>query len=140
MPSISMELRNYNRVRNSLRKLASELSGASDETVRAFAQAQRARLKSTKYPPRRPNQKYVRTGLLANSWKVTKSGPGRYTITNKATGKSGLYAGYVVGGKGQQAWMHVGRWWVAKDVLEEATPELVAELTKIYQAIWQEAQ
>lgn len=88
-------------------------------------------LKGTPYPPKRPGQKYVRTGLLANKWGRKRTKRTRrnveYAITNAARGKHGqVYPSYVVGDKqGRQAWMHRGRWWVVQIKVGGRIPRLL---------------
>ena len=100
-----------------LRSASAKAPGVMDEISYRWAQNVRAKLKSTPYPPKRPGQRYVRTGLLANSWRAERKGKGRAVIINSAG-----YSGYVVGKK--QAWMHRGRWWLGRNVLMESAPEL----------------
>ena len=100
-----------------LRSASAKAPGVMDEISYRWAQNVRAKLKSTPYPPKRPGQRYVRTGLLANSWRAERKGKGRAVIINSAS-----YSGYVVGKK--QAWMHRGRWWLGRNVLMESAPEL----------------
>ena len=72
------------------------------------------------YPPERPGQRYKRTGNLKRSWEAGVRGNVVYT-------KNAMpYAGYVVGDSAgqRQAWMHRGRWYVMRDMVEEKTPEL----------------
>lgn len=78
------------------------------------------------YPPQRPKQRYKRTGRLGARWKSAGT-PDGARIYNEQP-----YAGYVVGdasGKGQ-AWMHAGRWWLARDVVEAARPKLREALVR----------
>lgn len=82
-----------------------------------------------RYPKKLPNQKYVRTFVLKNSWKKTKSGTTRkgFVITNNAARKGKKYARYVVGdakGNWQNQKYHKGRWKLFKDVLEKAVLKL----------------
>jgi hypothetical protein len=100
-----------------LRSASAKAPGVMDEISYRWAQNVRAKLKSTPYPPKRPGQRYVRTGRLANSWRAERKGKGRALIVNSAG-----YSGYVVGKK--QAWMHRGRWWLGRNVLMESAPEL----------------
>ena len=100
-----------------LRSASAKAPGVMDEISYRWAQNVRAKLKSTPYPPKRPGQRYVRTGRLANSWRAERKGKGRAGIINSAS-----YSGYVVGKK--QAWMHRGRWWLGRNVLMESAPEL----------------
>jgi|WetSurSiteA1Bulk_404760.scaffolds.fasta_scaffold35497_2 hypothetical protein len=85
------------------------------------------------YPPPRPNQKYIRTFNLRDSWEILHYQERGYRIRNAARKPGGgYYPTYVVGdsyGK-RQAWMHVGRWFVARDVVEEEVGKLPAEISK----------
>lgn len=72
------------------------------------------------YPPKRAGQRYRRTMQLQSRW-VTEATDSGVRIYNRQP-----YAGYVVGdetGRGQ-AWMHAGRWWLARDMIAEAQPKL----------------
>jgi hypothetical protein len=141
MPSFYLEQRGYNRLQNSLRRLASDMEEELDPVVYDWAQYTRFRLKGTPYPPKRPRQTYVRTGQLANRWKIERHGFSRVSIMNEAVGRRGQrYTTYVVGDSqgGGQAWMHRGRWWLARDVIEEQAPGLrTAMLQRIVQ-IWED--
>ncbi len=57
--------------------------------------------------------------------------PGQVAIINVAKARrGGEYASFVVGdskGKGQAS-IHRGRWWIARDVIEETTPTLTQAL------------
>ena len=117
------------RVQNNLRAAAA----ASENTypiTRQWAQDTRKFLKGKPYPPKLPFQRYVRTGRLANSWKVAKSSKNAVEILNTAHVKGNKYAVYVVGdtqGK-RQAGIHKGRWWLARPTIEERIPDLKAAL------------
>lgn len=140
MPSFSLELRGYNRVRNNMRRLASDMEKELDPVVGTWTRWTRSRLKARAYPPMRPRQTYVRTGQLANRWRVEKKGPSRHAIMNDARGPRGqLYATYVVGdGRGEnQAWMHKNRWWIARDVINETTPQLTTALSARIREVWE---
>lgn len=126
MAQISIKVNGYDRVANNMRRLATELDRELDKDVRAWAQDTRGDLKAEPYPPKRPNQRYVRTGRLANSWGVRKAGPARYEIHNSAS-----YSHYVVGnhmGK-EQAWMHKGRWWLVRNLVQDRAPELTRRIS-----------
>jgi hypothetical protein len=121
----------HQRVENRLRKGAASMPKTIDQVMQPWTQGVRGKLRATAYPPRRPGQKYVRTGRLANSWSAQRAGPGKWTISNKAKGKRGQnYAVFVIGDKsgGGQAWMHKGRWWRARDVIEKEVPALRQQL------------
>lgn len=128
MPQEAVQIVNYNRLQNAFRRLAADMPEVSDEAVGQFAQAQRLALKAEPYPAKRPGQTYVRTGRLANSWGAVKEGEGRWTVIN-----SQRYASYVVGVR--QAWMHKGRWWIAREVIRRNAADLVATLTEMYEAL-----
>lgn len=120
MAFFKLKVEGFNRVRNALRGTAVKLPKTTENAIYPWAQRTRATLRSTKYPPKRPKQRYVRTGRLGRSWSATRIRGGA-TIKNSAT-----YASYVVGnmrGDGQ-AWMHVGRWWKARPIIDEAAKEL----------------
>ena len=110
-----------NAVTNRLRTAAAKAPGAVGDATYRWAQDVRGKLKSTPYPPKRPGQRYVRTGRLANSWRVERASLGRVLITNSAQ-----YSGWVVGGgpHNRQARVHVGRWWKGENVVRESLPNL----------------
>lgn len=89
-----------------------------------WLQGLRARLKAKPYPPKTPIQTYVRTGKLASSWGVTGQ-----SITNSAG-----YSEWVVGDN--QAKVHKGRWWTAREVVEEETAGLGDILIKGIEDQW----
>lgn len=112
-----------NAVTNKLRTTAAKAPHAMGDITYRWAQGVRAKLKSTPYPPKRPGQRYVRTGRLANSWSAVRMSQSTVRIANSAG-----YSGYVVGKK--QAWFHRGRWWTAQSVIGENRPELRAAVIK----------
>ena len=107
-----------NAVTNRLRTAAAKAPGAVGDATYRWAQDVRGKLKSTPYPPKRPGQRYVRTGRLANSWRAERVSQSRTVITNSAA-----YSGYVVGNsRGErQAWFHRGRWWLSLIHISEPT-------------------
>lgn len=129
MLRFEITIRGSDAVRNELRGAVAKLGPKAQDVTYRWAQDTRATLKSTPYPPKRPGQRYVRTGRLASSWAATRAGKGAI-ITNSASGKSGVYAGYVVGdNRGEkQAWMHRGRWWTARSIIDRERPKLKAAL------------
>ena len=154
MPAaISYELKGWNRVRNGLRRLASDYREVTDDSIKDYAAGQRVKLKAAAYPPqsRKPQPfktakqrrwffaalkagiisvPYSRTGTLANSWRATKSGWSHWLVENSAA-----YAELVIGDGGQQAKYHQGTWWQAGDIfgadVADLTKELSDELTKL---------
>ena len=119
---------NVGLVRQGLQDLGAEIPKIGRRKV--FDAMNRITREMEGYPPERPGQTYVRTGRLGFSWDVKRLDDG-YVITNNARSRYGqYYAQYVVGnayGTGQ-AWMHVGRWQVFRDVVD-------AEMAKLPQAV-----
>lgn len=82
-----------------------------------------------KYPAPRHGQRYARTYALASGWRNSRTRLGRWRIWNTQP-----YSGYVVGdqyGLGQ-AWMHRGRWWIARHRVDAHRPDLVGRTEKLY--------
>jgi hypothetical protein len=119
-----LTVRGANAVANRLRTAAARAGPEVQEASYRWAQETRGALKSTPYPAKRP-QRYVRTGRLASSWAVDRRGRGDVVISNSRD-----YARYVVGDhKGDsQAWMHRGRWWTARSVIDAERPKLRAAI------------
>lgn len=130
--AISFEVRGINRVRNQLRTIAAFYPRKVDDVAQVDLQRIRRMLKAKPYPAKRPGQKYVRTGLLANKWAVERVKPGLWRIVNNASLRGRVYAGYVVGNR--QAWMHKNRWWIASEEIDREmlafTQALSTELEK----------
>ena len=120
---LEIKVRGTQRVGNKLRKLAAMNKTVIQPTGDRWAKRKARSLSQKKYPPKRPGQRYKRTGRLRASWVADRLKDGVWAIRNKMK-----YAGFVVGQK--QAWMHLGRWWIAKEEIEKTAPTLVAALTK----------
>ncbi len=75
------------------------------------------------YAPAPAGSTYQRTGELGNSWGIREAGPGQVSFENAAG-----YAQLVVGD--DQAWMHRGRWWMARERIEENLLQLVQILSE----------
>ena len=108
-------------VANNLRGAAASMPRQTTNTAYDWAQQHVMRQLSVKpYPAPRPKQRYRRTGDLGRGWRAGVRGKAVY-IENEMP-----YAGYVVGdGKGQrQAWMHRGRWFVMRSMVEQQRPQL----------------
>ncbi len=137
MLRFELTVRGQSAVANELRTAAAKAPKATQDATYRWAQMVRSVLKSTPYPSKRPGQKYQRTGRLANSWAVERQGKG-VVITNRASGRSGPYSRFVVGdGKGAgQAWIHRGRWWTGRGVIDQHREalryDIIAELDKLF--------
>lgn len=132
---VSISIQGTNRVVGKFRLVANTSPKALDAAIGEFAKRTRVRLRSTKYPPKRPNQKYRRTGRLALSWAARRLGQATYAIENRAQRKGRYYGMYVVGPRSgaigkRQAWMHRGRWWIAEEEVEKSVVELRQQIIK----------
>lgn len=126
---IRMDVDSDHRLGRKLKKLIKREPEQADEVMGGFAENSRRALKSEPAPPKRPNQRYVRTGKFASSWGVDRRGVARYTIRN-----SQGYSGWVAGK--QQAWIHKNRWWIAVEVLQRSFGVLRRNLRKAYMKLW----
>lgn len=79
------------------------------------------------YPPERPGQRYVRTGQLGAGFRYASLGASHYQFINEVP-----YTRWVVGDSdgGGQSWFHRGRWFVARERVEQEQPALVERLEK----------
>lgn len=114
---ITIQVKNAQLVAKGLANIRAEIPRISLATIEKAAN--KIIREMQKYPPERSGQKYVRTYKFKNAWKAEKSVSG-FRIENNATGKRGRYGTYVVGdfAGNNQAWMHVGRWLLFRDVVE----------------------
>lgn len=100
-----------------------------DPAMREWVDAtHRNRLAGTgQYPPERAGQQYQRTGQLGAGFMFDSIDKSHYQFVNRVS-----YVQYVVGdsdGDGQ-AWMHRGRWFVARERIETELPVLLEKLEK----------
>jgi len=125
---ITIQVKNAELVKRGLANIRAEIPKISERTIKKAADAIVKQMRV--YPPERTGQRYVRTFKLRDSWRVKPVSKG-FTV---ASGVS--YGRYVVGtptgaiGGGGQAWMHVGRWLLFRDVAEYETsllPPMVEE-------------
>lgn len=134
-------------VRKGLENLFGEVPQVSRQRIRTVME--RAKRRMQEYPPERPGQsktsshpvlgttyqavRYRRTGNLGSHWAIgeTEKGSG-YTLENTAKRRGKAYGRYVVGradGTGQ-AWMHVGRWQLLRDVIDDEVAKLPEQVLK----------
>jgi hypothetical protein len=109
-------------VRQGLENLAKEMPTIGRR--RMYDMMNRITRRMEEYPEERPYQTYIRTGNLGAAWQVVKLDKG-YRVKNDVP-----YGKYVVGsayGTGQ-AWMHVGRWQLLRDVVEDENKKLPEEI------------
>jgi len=129
MANVKQDIQGLDHLIVKLTNLAKIEPGTADEALRVQAQDLRAILKSTPYPPKPPDSRYRRTGGLANAWSVVKKAVARYALFNSKD-----YSSYVVGVK--QAFMHVGRWWQAHNIIRENMPSIFDRIKDIYIPLW----
>ena len=121
------------RLKTAPSKMGIYMNEAMKETLRALQENVPA------YPPERMGQKYIRTERLGQSMGSGFGGgamgkPDIFEVTMSGgaiEGKFGTrvgYAEYVIG-EGTQAWMHTGRWWTVKTILNNTM--------KLINSIWQ---
>ncbi|MCK5642224.1 MAG: hypothetical protein KAJ19_15570 [Gammaproteobacteria bacterium] len=145
--ALKYDIKGYNRVRNSLRKLASEYREETDSTIEDWTKKQRAELKAHSYPPQlnapqpfkterqrrwffwalstgKISVPYSRTGVLASSWRAVKSGWGHWLLENSAA-----YSALVVS-QGNQSKYHEGHWWTADEIIAKDVKDLTEDLTE----------
>lgn len=106
-------------VRTGLQNLSAEIPRIGREQI--WLAMGRIKTRMQTYPPERPNQRYIRTYTLQAGWTIEASGSIGYRIRNQVG-----YTEYVVGsayGTGQ-APVHVGRWQILRDVVEEEVSSL----------------
>jgi hypothetical protein len=122
MTQLSITVKNADVVRKGLQDLAAEIPKIGREQIYRAGQAIVRRMKEYPAPP--PQSLYVRTGTLGGGWTLTSNTNG-YTVRNNTP-----YTKYVVGNAYglEQAWMHVGRWQVFRDVQEEEVAKLPPEI------------
>lgn len=124
MTQLSIDVRGADIVRRGLQDLSAEIPKIGREQIYRTGQAIIRRMKEYPAPP--PQSLYIRTGTLGGGWTLTSNTNG-YTIRNNTP-----YTKYVVGNAYglEQAFMHVGRWQVFRDVQEEEVAKLPPEIEK----------
>ena len=131
-------------VRKGLQDLSAELPKVGRRKIRDMMN--RVVRKMQEYPPEPANRerrsshsilgtiitKTGRTGTYFRSWKIEQVGNTGYKLENTAARKGKAYAVYVGGDAygNRQAWMHVGRWNVTRDVVEEEVEKLPPDIEK----------
>ncbi len=124
MTQLSMTVTGAEIVRKGLQDLGAEIPKIGRLQIYQTAQAIVRTMKS--YPPPPAASTYVRTFTLGGGWMIISRSDG-YTIRNDTP-----YTKYVVGNAYglEQAWMHVGRWQVFRDVQDDEVSKLPPEIEK----------
>lgn len=120
-----IEIKGLDDILAQFKTLVRTMPHAVDEAMDEWAKETRAALKGHGYPaappPRKGRRPYHRTGRLANSYFSARKALAHYQIANSAD-----YASYVIGDEeGRQAWMHLGRWYIARSEIEKSLDRLV---------------
>lgn len=121
-------VKNAKRALETLGRSTVELfDGAAESWTKLVIQRELAGRQN--YPAPRQGQRYVRTYQLGSGWRASRTRLGRWRIWNTQA-----YSVYVVGdsaGQGQ-AWMHRGRWWIARQRVDRHRPDLVGNTERLY--------
>ena len=130
MPQITFEVKNAELVAKKLQNIRAAIPKISEDRISDLVI--RISKKIKQYPPRRAGSRYVRTRTLANSVLMRRMAHG-YALKVDPVSPSGTHYGrYVVGGAeggsgvNGQAWMHVGRWLLFRDVVDYEMTKLPA--------------
>lgn len=121
---ISLKIVGARRVRNNLRSMIANHKKIFDPVISEHAKELQRILTRKRYPPKRANQKYVRTGRLGSSFSARKISPAVWSVNNSAS-----YAAYVVD-ENQQAGIHKGRWYTIQSEERKLRPQLTRNLTR----------
>jgi hypothetical protein len=97
----------------------------ADKPLQSFTRRMVKAMGKEPYPPELPNQKYVRTGLLAASFKEQRVQLAKYMLENTAPGRGWAIAK-------PQAQIHKGRWWTMMELVERDMGDLIDGLGEAY--------
>ena len=130
MPRISIGVEGVQTVRKGLENLRADIPKVSIERVGESADSIIEIMK--KYPRKLPNQKYVRTYKLQNSWKKKKLTGFGFAIEADPVQKGRHYGKYVVGNSygEEQAGIHAGRWKLFYEVVMKEGDKLVKNIDR----------
>lgn len=112
MPFLTLYVRNAELVHKGLRNLSAAIPKIARSDIEGVHK--RVIKQMQDYPPERPAQKYVRTYEFKKTWRIKPTPKG--ARLSSSFDKSMYVVGDAVG-KGQ-AWMHVGRWLLFRDVVD----------------------
>ena len=121
---VSFKFDGVNRVRNQLRAAASFHADVTDPIIEKHTKSESKRLRSKAYPPKLPNQKYIRTFTLKRRFRAQRYGTAKWAVVNRTP-----YAVWVIKKGMQNRKLHLNRWWTLEDTLQENTPELTKKLS-----------
>lgn len=125
-----INLRNWRRFLTGLESAISSAPEVADQEAEGWTKRTARKLGRERYPPPRPGQRYQRTRKLARGWRARQEQGVRWRIVNVARHRGVSYPRFVVGDR--QAWMHQGRWWKFRDVVEAEVPDLITAISDRY--------
>lgn len=122
MTQITLKITGLNNVQRSTRVIGQAIPKLTQRSI--VKALERARIRAAKYPPKRPGQRYKRTGRYGRDNQVIETEMGGRLEFNAP------YTTYVGGNaEGQgQAWMHEGRWRVIADEVDAEAQNMVNEI------------
>ncbi len=122
---LTYEVRGTKKLVRKLDKIAGVLRKDVTKTIQKFTIEEAADLRQKKYPPRLPDQKYIRTGLLGRSFHDFRRGKTIFGVYNDTP-----YGKWVIW-KGMQAPIHAGRWWTFQQTVQTDAKRLMRQLNKL---------
>lgn len=129
---LSVVVRGLTETKTALEKLGQQTVTIFDVATREWANnVIREQLAGpAQYPAELPNQRYRRTYGLASGWRNSRVRQGRWRIWNTQP-----YASDVVGDASgaNQAPIHRGRWWIAKERIDRQLAELKPKTEMLYE-------
>jgi len=129
MPQLTISVKNATLVNKNLRDMSAAIPQIARDDIESVFK--RIIKQVQKYPPAPSGSRYVRTNNLKNSPRLSSTPAGFRLEINPISPKGRAYGRYVIGdfrGAGQ-AWMHVGRWLLLRDIAD-------FELTKLPDVVY----
>ena len=121
---VSYEVRGLDDIMKRVNALDGVRKKGADKIIGAHARREAARLRRKRYPPKLPNQQYIRTGRLGRSFFSFRRG-GAYGVRNDTP-----YGIWVIW-RGSQAPIHAGRWWTFQREIESKVKDLKRKLSTL---------
>ncbi len=125
---IEIEIQGMKELERKLKHLPDKLNQLTHKTMETSLQL--LQQNTPEYPPAPPESKYIRTGTLGRSLGGAGGKPTVYSIKGSGANVVGTfgtnlsYAKYVIDPE-NQAYMHKGRWWTMKTIVENTKEKIV---------------
>ena len=120
----SVEIKGLDKLLKKIGKLDRVGQHGANDIIKKHTRSEAERLRKRKYPPKLPNQKYVRTGRLGRSFTPFQRGASVFGVRNDTP-----YGVWVIW-RGAQVSIHAGRWWTFQREVENNVRKLRAALDK----------